>query len=86
MLETAEAVCADGEIESEEVFDSLSHLVNKSMVQVERQPGWETRYRMLEAIRQYASEKLSSSGERVALRSRHCTWFEQFVEISKPKL
>ena len=56
------------------------------MVQVERQPGRETRYRMLETIRQYASEKLSTSGESEPLRSQHCAWFEQFVETSKLKL
>lgn len=85
-LEAAEAVCAGEDLEPEEVFDILSHLVNKSLVQVERQPGRETRYRMLEAIRQYASEKLSTSGEGETLRSRHCAWFEQFVETCKPKL
>ena len=64
-LEAAEAVCADREpaesahIAPAQVLDHLSQLVNKSLVSAERAPGQETRYRMLETIRQYASEKLT---------------------------
>ncbi len=50
--------CGDGM--EEDIFDLLEQLVNKSLVMLRR--GQETRYRMLETIRQYASEKLLDAG------------------------
>src|SRR6185503_12165992 len=45
------------------VLDLLAGLVNKSLIIAENKPGQETRYTMLETIRQYASEKLLQAGE-----------------------
>jgi len=68
-FEAAESVL--GEIEA---MDGLSGLVNKSLVHVEEQDG-ESRYRYLETIRQYATEKLLESGEAVDARARHLAYF-----------
>ena len=61
-FEAAEEVCAGDNIESFDILDLLTQLVNKSLVVVmEGSQSGETRYRMLETIRQYAREKLSGS-------------------------
>ena len=63
------------------VFDLLSSLIDKSLVQTET-TGGDTAYRLLESTREYAREKLSSAGEQDAAARRHARAFlasaEQF--------
>lgn len=84
-LEAAESVCSDETIHSEDVFELLDQLVNKSLVNSE---NWEheTRYRMLETMRQYANEKLIETGESENLRSRHLEYFLKLAETAEPQL
>jgi predicted ATPase/DNA-binding CsgD family transcriptional regulator len=88
-LGAAEAVCsgvpAEEEIERGEVLDLLSRLVDKSMVLVAERDG-EARYRFLETIRQYASEKLERSGETAEIRRRHAGFFLALAEEAGPEL
>ena len=63
-LEAAEAVCADSV--GADVLDTLGQLVNKSLVVV-RQHGDESRYHLLETIRQYGRDKLTAAGESARL-------------------
>src|SRR5206468_2042198 len=62
-LEAAEAVCAGDGIAVEDVLDILAHLVNKSLVTPEPEPGGTPRYRLHETLRQYAAERLTEGGE-----------------------
>lgn len=86
-LEAAEEVCVGDEIESYEILDLLTQLVNKSLVVViEHSQSGETRYRMLETIRQYAREKLLEVGESEILRDRHRTYFVKLAKQAEPEL
>jgi predicted ATPase len=78
-LEGAEAVCGFGEIESFDILDLLTHLVDKSLVIVET-VGKESRYRRLETIRQYAREKLFETDEAKQLRDHHLDYFLTLAE------
>ena len=78
-LEAAEAVCGFGGIESVDILDFLSHLVDKSLVIVEN-VGKESRYRRLETIRQYAREKLFETEEAARMRDRHLNYFRTLAE------
>ena len=74
-LPAAEAVCADAELEADEVMDLVASLVEKSLVAMEQRDG-ESRFRMLETIREYAGEKLAESqGMQAAAAARHCHYF-----------
>ena len=73
-LEAAEEVCSGGGIEEEEVFDLLSRLVDKSLVVTEERDA-HARYRMLETVRQYGTEKLREAGELQVTRQRHADFF-----------
>ena len=84
-LEAAEAVCAGDGIETVEMLDLLSRLVEKSLVVAEEESG-EARYRMLETIRQYAREKLLESDETNAIRDRHLAFFLRLAEDAEPHL
>src|SRR5687768_8258649 len=65
-LEAAEEVCSGLEgdtVQPYHVLDLLSQLINKSLVLVvEHSQSGETRYRMLETIRQYARDRLLETG------------------------
>jgi tetratricopeptide (TPR) repeat protein len=85
-LEAAEAVCAGGRLNQDDVLDVLTQLVNKSLVVADREQGQETRYRLLETIRQYASERLGASNEADATRQRHASYFLVLAETVQPYL
>ena len=84
-LEAAEAVCGgDGTPESE-VLDHLAGLVDKSLVTLEL-PDEAGRYRVLETVRQYATERLVESGETDRMRQSHAGFFLALAEQAEPKL
>jgi predicted ATPase/DNA-binding SARP family transcriptional activator/predicted negative regulator of RcsB-dependent stress response len=69
-----------------DVLDPLTSLVNKSLITVKSEPGQETRYAMLETIRQYASEKLWQAGEGELLRRQHLAYYVDLAERAEPNL
>lgn len=85
-LEAAESVCAGKGVEENAVLDLMTQLVNKSLILAEREQDQEVRYRMLETIRQYASERLLEAGEGEQLRNRHLDFFLNWVERVEPEL
>jgi predicted ATPase/class 3 adenylate cyclase len=82
-LSAAEAVCGLGDIEPLEVLDLLGSLVDKSLVQAE-QAGDGLRYRLLETIRQFATERLLETGsdEATAVAEAHCDHFLAVAETA----
>jgi predicted ATPase len=77
-LEAAEAVVSDDDIDALDVLDSIAQLVDKSLVEPEREQHG-TRYRLLETIRTYALERLDDRGGTDALRRRHASWCAEFI-------
>ena len=84
-LDACEKIAADDNLEAWDILDPLSALVDKSLVVCEESRG-ESRYRLLETIRQYAHEKLLASGQSVALCKRHRDYYLALAEDCKPKL
>ena len=84
-LETAAVVCADEEaaedaIESWEILDLLSSLVDKSLVHVEQIEAAECATGYLESTRQYARERLAEAGEEAAIAQAHAAAFLELGE------
>jgi len=77
-LEAAESVCAGDGIESFEILDLLTQLVDKSLVQVDNN-GEMVRYFRLETIRQYARVKLMETEEAISARNRHLDYYIEFA-------
>ncbi len=74
-LASAEAVC-DGA-----VLETLGALVDESLVRRR-----DTRFSMLEIVREYALERLSDSGESEEVRRRHLAYFVELAEEANPAL
>lgn len=88
-LEAAETICQGSGINDYNVLDPLTQLVNKSLVVVDADlvpDGAETRYHLLETVRQYAREKLSETGEGIAVRDAHLQYFLGLAERAEPEL
>jgi predicted ATPase/DNA-binding CsgD family transcriptional regulator len=79
-LGPAEAVCASADLPADQVLGHLTRLVDKSLVVPALEPAGHTRYRMLETVRQYASERLSDAGEGDDVRRRHADHFLALAE------
>jgi predicted ATPase len=85
-LEAAERVCVGTGIETYQILDLLTQLLNKSLIVVERTQGQKPRYHILETIRRYAEEKAWASGEREIIRDRHLTYFIEVAEQAEKNL
>ena len=88
-LEAAEEVASGSDVVKSQVTDLLGQLINKSLITVESlsEGGQiDTRYSMLETIRQFAYEKFLETGESEQIHQRHRDYFLAFVEEAEPKL
>jgi predicted ATPase len=73
-LEAAEAVCnARGDL-GVDVLEGMTSMVDKSLVQQAEPVAGEPRFVMLETIREYALERLASSGDEALARRAHAAY------------
>jgi non-specific serine/threonine protein kinase len=85
-LAAAEQTCGVSQVETSEVLDLLSRLVDKSLVTADLLQHGEARYHLLETIRQYAREQLVEAGESETLRQRHAQFFVTLAEVAEWQL
>jgi predicted ATPase/class 3 adenylate cyclase len=78
-LTAAEAVTAGHGIDASEVLDLLAGLVERSLVVADTE-GVETRYRLLETVREYADERLEIAGETARVRDTHAQYYVALAE------
>jgi predicted ATPase/class 3 adenylate cyclase len=84
-LEAAQAVCTGGVVPEGGLLDLLGQLIDKSLLVMDARRH-RARYRLLETIRQYGSEKLLSADEVEEQRARHRDFFMALAEGSTRKL
>src|SRR5713226_8624789 len=73
-LEGVEAVCdTKGDLDLD-LLDGMASMVDKSLVQQVEQAKGESRFVMLETIREYALEKLEASGEEALTKRAHAAY------------
>jgi predicted ATPase/predicted Ser/Thr protein kinase len=73
-LEGAEAVCnTRGDLHLD-LLDAMASMVDKSLAQQVEQAKGESRFAMLETIREYALEKLEASGEEALTKRAHAAY------------
>lgn len=83
-LDALETVCAssvDGSL-----LDGLTSLVDKSLLRQMELPDGDVRFLMLETIREYARERLVTSGREGELSEQHAAYYLQLAEQAEPEL
>lgn len=83
-LRAAQSIC--GQDCRADVLQTLSNLVDKSLVSIVDSRGAEPRFKMLETVRVFALERLEESGERAEMQLRHAEYFAEFCEEMAPRL
>jgi hypothetical protein len=81
-LDAAEGVCSGGDVHKHAVLDLLGSLVAKSLVSTLADDRGQTRYRLLETVRMYASDKLTAATESDAVRNAHRDWYLGWLEAT----
>ena len=65
-------------------LDRVASLVDKSLLRLEA-AGEETRYGMLETVREFGREQLAAAGEESTVHQRHAEWYLAFAEDAGPR-
>ena len=84
-LAAAEAVIARGP-NAPDALESVAGLVDQSLIRRQEGARDESRFAMLETIREYAVERLAAVGELDGLRRRHAEYFLSVAESLEPDL
>ena len=79
-LEAAETVCAGEQITPDAVLALLLRLVDRSLVLAEERDDGDTRYRLLETLRQYGQERLLETGEAPVMQAQHAAYYLTLAE------
>jgi predicted ATPase/DNA-binding CsgD family transcriptional regulator len=69
-----------------EVLQSASSLIDASLLRREDGADEESRFGMLETIREFARERLEASGEALAAQARHTAFYIELAERTEPVL
>ena len=85
-LGAAEQVCTEAGAIDGNVSEILEELVDKSMVQQLERKNGETRFWLLQTLREFGVECLSEAGERATTQSAHAKYFLTWVEQISPML
>jgi predicted ATPase/transcriptional regulator with XRE-family HTH domain len=85
-LSAVEAVCnAEGDLPVD-VLDGLASLLDKSLVRQYEGPHGDTRFTMLETIREYAREQLDALGDCEMTERMHAEYYLALAEAAEPQL
>ena len=80
-LEAAESiVLSGGGVQPTEILDVVGRLVDKSLVSVDDALPGAARYRLLETLRAYATEKAAAADELATVRDAHAAWWSEWLE------
>ena len=86
-LEATEAVAGNGEelAPIRSTFEDLASLVSQNLL-IQDTAADQSRFRMLETIREFGLERLEATGETAVLRRRHAAWCLALAEEAEPEL
>jgi predicted ATPase len=76
----AEEVCCDDKLPREIILDTLSKLVDRSLVYTMKSADQSMRYNCLETLRQFSQRLIKNSSEEVAWNKRHLQHYQALAE------
>jgi predicted ATPase/class 3 adenylate cyclase len=79
-FEAAEAICNPNAEVGIDALDGLESLVDKSLVRRLENERGETRFRLLQTIREYALDMLGEAGEEADMRRRHAAYMFELAD------
>lgn len=85
-LTAAEEVCSVAGVDARDVAALLGSLVDKSLVVAVPDSEDGMRYRLLETVTEYASDRLDEAGERSAVERRHLVHYRELARLTDPLL
>jgi predicted ATPase/class 3 adenylate cyclase len=85
-LEAVEQVCNPGAELDVDTLDGLSSLSDKSLVHLAPGGDGESRFEMLQVIREFALEKLQQRPDADEVTRRHALYVVELVEAAEPEL
>jgi predicted ATPase len=86
-LDAAEAICAGPEdLDVALLQEGLVSLVDNGLLHGREAADGETRFGMLQTVREYARHRLIERGELADLRGRHVEWYLALAEEAEPEL
>jgi predicted ATPase/DNA-binding CsgD family transcriptional regulator len=85
-LHAVETVCDAIEDSPGDTLDGLTSLISKSLLLQMDQADGEPRAAMLQAIREYALERLATSGEAEEIQNAHTAYYLALAEEAEPGL
>src|SRR5437588_4171767 len=85
-LEAAEAICMARGGLSEDMLEGMASLVDKSLLRQEEQTEGETRFWMLQTLREFGLEQMARSGELEATCQAHAEHYLWLAEEAQPSL
>jgi predicted ATPase/DNA-binding CsgD family transcriptional regulator len=83
-LEAIQAVCSGNGIETEDMVELVAGLVNQSILLRENH-GPRARYRLLETLREFGHDALTSAGELAAVLARHFDYYYRRLTEYSPQ-
>jgi predicted ATPase/DNA-binding SARP family transcriptional activator len=85
-LTAAEQTCAGEDLDQADVADLLARLVDRSLVTVTAEGVDEPRYRLLESVAAYGTERLREAGELGPRQRRHREFYTALAERGRCEL
>src|SRR5262249_8995833 len=85
-LEAAEALWSRTETACLDVFDAVESLLDKNLVQRSQPGDAESRFVMLDTLREFALERLVEAGNTGLMRNAHAMLFTELAELAAPEL
>ena len=80
VLDAAQHVMVALDVPATSVVDSVTRLVDRSLVVVDARAGGGVRYRLLDSIRAYALTRLAEAGAADVAASAHADWYASVAE------
>jgi predicted ATPase/class 3 adenylate cyclase len=85
-LDAAEALCMVRGGLAADMLEGLAELLDKSLLRQEEQAAGETRFWMLQTLREFGLEQLAQSGELETTRQAHAEYYLRLAEEAQPSL